>query len=449
MTTPFAAFPVTAAQVGTYFVHQYYHLLQLQPEHVHQFYTDASTMLRINGTTVESASAMLQIHTLIMSLNYTGVEIKTAHSLDSWNGGLMVMASGSVQLKDNSRKKFVQTFFLAPQEKGFFVLNDFFHFIDDEPVLQHPAVLFAQNTPTDTQSVPTYLSEMPNQTAQFAAHTDVKENGSEETYDFSEQKLPHSTDSKSKVEDKTAEYADDSNQNPAVATQQPTCPSVAEPQKLSYASILRIAKGQSVPSQPTHPPNQNTQPGQERHHPPPSTILQQSSTSTEEKAEDSTALEYEDEVKSVYVRNLPPDVSVYDVEEQFKSFGKLKSDGVVIRSREDVGACYAFIEFEDNEGVQNAVKASTTEIGGRQVFIEERRAKNSITSRGGRRGRGRVNYQTDGQRVRISTRYGRDGNEREYRPRGNNVYRQVNRQEKGFSNNQPQRNGPKPLESTA
>lgn len=40
-----------------------------------------------------------QIHTLIMSLQYTGIEIKTLHSLESWNGGVLVMVSGSVHVK--------------------------------------------------------------------------------------------------------------------------------------------------------------------------------------------------------------------------------------------------------------------------------------------------------------------------------------------------------------
>ena len=31
-------------------------------------------------------------------------------------------------------RKFIQTFFLAPQEKGYFVLNDYFHFVDQEQV---------------------------------------------------------------------------------------------------------------------------------------------------------------------------------------------------------------------------------------------------------------------------------------------------------------------------
>lgn len=97
------------------------------------------------------------------------------------------------------------------------------------------------------------------------------------------------------------------------------------------------------------------------------------------------------EIKSVYVRNLPPTISASEIEEEFKNFGKLKPDGVVIRSRQvysfyllllvfihtcsyktvgikvyskipycmdvqEFGICYAFVEFEDTAGVQNAIK---------------------------------------------------------------------------------------------
>ena len=97
------------------------------------------------------------------------------------------------------------------------------------------------------------------------------------------------------------------------------------------------------------------------------------------------------EIKSVYVRNLPPTVSPSEIEEEFKNFGKLKQpEGVVIRSRkvhildlffficsilerdcfpfiathkaevfvyvQDVGVCYAFVEFEDISSVHNAVQ---------------------------------------------------------------------------------------------
>ncbi|KAL7202502.1 hypothetical protein ACSBR1_034052 [Camellia fascicularis] len=61
MATPFHL-PVTAAQVGTYFVGQYYQVLQQQPNFVHQFYNEASTMLRIDGNSRETATAMLNDH---------------------------------------------------------------------------------------------------------------------------------------------------------------------------------------------------------------------------------------------------------------------------------------------------------------------------------------------------------------------------------------------------
>lgn len=40
-----------------------------------------------------------------------------------------------------------------------------------------------------------------------------------------------------------------------------------------------------------------------------------------------------EEIKSVYVRNLPPNVSESEIAEEFKRFGDLSSEGVVIRSR--------------------------------------------------------------------------------------------------------------------
>lgn len=91
-----------------------------------------------------------------------------------------------------------------------------------------------------------------------------------------------------------------------------------------------------------------------------------------------------DEPKSVYVRNLSPSVTESEIEQEFKSFGRIRPDGVFIRSRkascnirllnffqfyiffeifmmrfgflQDIGVCYAFVEFEDLSGVHNALK---------------------------------------------------------------------------------------------
>lgn len=102
-----------------------------------------------------------QIHQIVMSLNYTGIEIKTVHALESWDRGVLVLVSGSVHVKDFSIKRnFVQTFFLAPQEKGYFVLNDIFHFIEDQPIHHHlPVAYLTQNELVSKLNAPSALRE--------------------------------------------------------------------------------------------------------------------------------------------------------------------------------------------------------------------------------------------------------------------------------------------------
>ncbi|KAI9195753.1 hypothetical protein LWI28_017747 [Acer negundo] len=466
MATPFPI-PVTAAQVGTYFVGQYYQVLQQQPDFVHQFYSDSSTMLRIDGNTRETATAMLQIHALIMSLNFTGIEIKTAHSLESWNAGVLVMVSGSVQLKDFSRRrKFVQTFFLAPQEKGYFVLNDIFHFIEEEIIHHHPAVLLAQTnldsklnaSATIPDPVSNYLMGSDIQAMEYVAPVDVQENGPVDGYSFSEQRLEQVPESENILEDNSAEELNGSIQNTVNAIQDHLPASVedplGEPQKHTYASILRVSKGLSAPSvAPQTAVNKNVPPASDWNHALQPTTQQETvfpnayERSGADIGEEISAVEDEEEIKSVYVRNLPSNVSEFEIAEEFKKFGELSSEGVVIRSRKDVGVCYAFVEFEDMTGVHNAVNAGSAQVAGRQVYIEERRPNSNIPSRGGRRGRGRGSYQMDAPRGRFGSRsYGRggayDGGDRDYnRPRGNGFYRPGLRQDRGFSGHQVSRSG--------
>ncbi|GAU42874.1 hypothetical protein TSUD_13420 [Trifolium subterraneum] len=408
-----------------------------------------------------------------MSLSYTGIEIKTAHSLESWSGGVIVMVSGSVQIKDNQRRKFMQTFFLAPQEKGFFVLNDIFHFVEDDLIHHHhhQAVLLAQsnldpklNVPnTINNTVSSYMLGGDIQAREYAATNEVKENGVADNYGFSEQRMQRGPDSEHIREDNAAEESNGSLHSSGNAVQDllPASPDepAGEPQKHTYASILRVAKGQSTLSAASQPSHKNVSQSEWDLTPPSSNQQTTVSANAFERpetdaVEELPAAEYEDEIKSVYVRNLSPTVSPSEVEEEFKNFGRIRPDGVVIRSRKDVGVCYAFVEFEDMSGVHNAVKAGSVEIAGRQVYIEERRPNSNIPSRGGRRGRGRGSYQSDASRGRFSSRsYGRgnghDGGDREYnKPRGNGYYRPSQRQERGYSGHQMPRNGQNPAESS-
>jgi len=57
-------------------------------------------------------------------------EIETVDSLASYKEGVFIVVTGCLTANDNVQRKFTQSFFLAPQEKGYFVLNDIFRFVD-------------------------------------------------------------------------------------------------------------------------------------------------------------------------------------------------------------------------------------------------------------------------------------------------------------------------------
>ncbi|KAH6821537.1 hypothetical protein C2S53_015271 [Perilla frutescens var. hirtella] len=412
---------VTASQVGSYFVQQYYQVFQQQREYVHQFYNDSSSMMRVDGEINESASDMMKIHEVLMSLNFTGIEIKNINSLESWNGGVLVVVTGSVKSRDfNIWRKFVQTFFLAPQDKGYFVLNDMFHFADDE--LLHQPSDPAQEPHVDYQpTISTHLPDPP--VSDYALEEEAGEyvnsvhvEGVEPVQEYSYEELRQDPELEPEVEpepepvqepilesnrlEEETSFEETSHvlQNsfttvhePQLSVEEP----VGEPEKLTYASILR-AKGRSQPaftpsisSQPAFTPRP---PVTDWNHISQPLVVQQPTSippsSGVDTMEESLSGQ-EGEPKSVYVRNLPSSVTSLDLQQEFENFGIIKHDGIFLRNRMDTGVCYAFVEFEDIQSVRNALKASPIQLGGRKVYIEERRP-NSGPSRGGRTGfRGR------------------------------------------------------------
>ncbi|KAF9604823.1 hypothetical protein IFM89_010364 [Coptis chinensis] len=72
--------------------------------------------------------APMDINVVILSMDYKEckAEIKTIDAQDSYKGGVVVQVTGWLIVKDNVKRMFTQSFFLAPQDKGYFVLNDIF-----------------------------------------------------------------------------------------------------------------------------------------------------------------------------------------------------------------------------------------------------------------------------------------------------------------------------------
>jgi len=74
-----------------------------------------------------------EINKKILSQDYTSfrVEILSADAQPSHKDGVIVVVTGCLTGSDNLKRKFTQSFFLAPQDKGYFVLNDIFRYIDE------------------------------------------------------------------------------------------------------------------------------------------------------------------------------------------------------------------------------------------------------------------------------------------------------------------------------
>ncbi|CAM8963234.1 unnamed protein product [Rhodiola kirilowii] len=431
---------ISAFQVGSYFVGQYYQVLQGQPELVHQFYNQPSSMIRVDGDSSQVASTILDIHSIIMSLDFTGIEIKTINSLDSWNGGLLVMVTGLVKTREFSgKRKFAQSFFLAPQEKGYFVLNDIFQFVGEELEQYDPADLPSENkVDTDLNvanvlhetAVPDYADEElateyleslnihDDSLCQYYAQ-DQQWNDPEHVHEVYEEPVEESAPPQYQAVNSTQDHGTTFVEEPA-----------EEPRKKTYASILRLAKEKAQQRVATQAASNQVAPtSSEWDYTPQPSVQEPTNVSKPLEpaaTEEVSAVEDDVEFISVYVRNLPFSVTSSEIEQEFQNFGRIKPDGIFIRSRPETGVCYAFVEFEELSSVRNAIQASPILLGGNKVYIEERRANPASIARGGRRGgRGRLSYHADAPRGRVGGRgLGRGSyQDNEYvRQRGNGFY---------------------------
>lgn len=97
---------------------------------------------------------------------------------------------------------------------------------------------------------------------------------------------------------------------------------------------------------------------------------------------------------SIFINNLPTNVTTPQVEEELKKFGEIKPSGIEVRSRQVGGSKSAFVEFEEVTSVQTTIEASPILIGGCKAFIREKhpfreRFRNGSRGHGGYSSRGR------------------------------------------------------------
>ncbi|CAL5427143.1 hypothetical protein CsSME_00041500 [Camellia sinensis var. sinensis] len=434
-TTVAAQPPVSAQVVGNAFVQQYYHIQHQSPELVHRFYQDISKLGRPddNGT-MNITTTMLAIDEKILSLNYGELraEIKSVDAQESFNGGVHVLVTGYLVGKDNMIRNFTQTFFLAPQEKGYFVLNDMFRYMED---IKHH-----NGNQSFTNDVEAPLT--PEQDSSPVQENHVSEQ-TVVTVEVIEEEALNPTDngevSVVEVEEEVpvAEVVDEVPDESQVVVESNS--RIEGVPKKSYASIVMVMRESAMPlSSPAPAPRRPIAKSQEQ----PVNLVQASATAVETPVSGSDAIENgnnqegEADGYSIYIKGLPLNATPALLEDEFKRFGPIKSDGIQVRSNKQQGFCFGFVEFEVESAVQKAIEASPVTIGGRQAFVEEKRSTNSrVNNNRGRFSTGRGSgFRNEGVRGRANYGSGRGYNRGDFNGRtefGNNRDRGSNRG--GFS----------------
>ncbi|SCV67832.1 BQ2448_5443 [Microbotryum intermedium] len=125
--------------------HPEYNLPNKDPSRLHCFYTKRSTLIHsTEGEETTACYGQQEIHQKLMSLKFEDckVYISNVDSQSSAEGGIIVQVIGEQSNHGGPWRKFSQTFFLAEQPNGYFVLNDICRYIkeegdDDEIVAGH------------------------------------------------------------------------------------------------------------------------------------------------------------------------------------------------------------------------------------------------------------------------------------------------------------------------
>ncbi|KAJ6107677.1 hypothetical protein N7523_009000 [Penicillium sp. IBT 18751x] len=138
-STPTTATPtdkngISKDEVGWFFVEQYYTTMSRNPDKLHLFYSKRSQL--VFGTEAESVPVSVgnkAIGDKIKQLDFQECKVRVLN-VDSQASfdNILVSVIGEISNKSEPSRKFIQTFVLAEQPNGYYVLNDIFRYLADE-----------------------------------------------------------------------------------------------------------------------------------------------------------------------------------------------------------------------------------------------------------------------------------------------------------------------------
>ncbi|KAL8215085.1 hypothetical protein R6Q57_004534 [Mikania cordata] len=408
--------PVSAQVVGNAFVQQYYHILHQSPGLVHRFYQDISRLGRPEEDgSMSMTTTMDAINSKILSLNYDEfrAEIKSVDAQESLSKGVNVLVTGFLTGKDNVLKKFTQSFFLAPQDNGYFVLNDMFRYMDDANHNDENSDLIEvvedsinpeQGAIRLIESVHVVENQSPDQVVEPS-----EEPQGEVVINPPENEVVEAA--VVEEEEPVPEVVDEVQEASQLVVESSI--KIEEVPKKSYASIVMDLKQNGGPfsssASASRKLQQRNQEQQVNNVPP--TISAPEAAASNVDVVENDIHEEEADGFSIYIKGLPMSAAPAMLEDEFKKFGPIKPNGIQVRSNKQSGFCFGFVEFEVPDAVQKAIEASPVVISGRNAVVEEKRSTNSKGTRGRFPiGRGAGGFRNEGIRGRGSYGGGRGYN---------------------------------------
>ncbi|KAG0248592.1 hypothetical protein BG011_010120 [Mortierella polycephala] len=408
-----------ADDIGRIFVHDYYTFLHKEPSRLHLFYNKSSTLS--HGTQGEDAEA---IRDKILSLGFEGCKVLVSN-LDcqsSNNGGIVIQVLGEMSNRAEPSQRFVQTFFLAAQHMGYYVLNDIFRYLkeDTQEECVEEAEDYKEAEDIASQSTESFVVAEESETTVAPVDVMVEEVTLElEVQDEMPAPAPAVVEEKNRVpEEKAEEKADkkdgkksdkkDSKDAQAeikeeaevTEKQEPTEPAVKE----SVAPSATVIEPESAPSAAPEPAPASVQPpkpktwanlftaakaapvnvAQASPKPQPQSQASQAQASQahgQNKPQGARANGRE-EYHSIYIKNVTERMTIDQLREAFTKFGRVKHLEFTQKRN-----C-AFLDFATPDAVVAALKQNTVPVGNEIVHAEERRRNsNSSNNSGSQSGR--------------------------------------------------------------
>ncbi|KAF1913709.1 hypothetical protein BDU57DRAFT_520676 [Ampelomyces quisqualis] len=122
-------------EVGWYFVEQYYTTLSKSPERLYLFYNKRSQY--VSGVEEEKVSVCVgqkAINERIKGLDFKDTKVRVTNvDTQGSESNIVIQVIGEISNQGQPHKRFAQTFVLAEQTNGYFVLNDIFRYLAEEP----------------------------------------------------------------------------------------------------------------------------------------------------------------------------------------------------------------------------------------------------------------------------------------------------------------------------